>query len=397
MPPMMSGTPHDPPPPKSLSASIWAPQPQEPGIFGAQHRNHQQNHQDLNHQSQTLVQVQVQRQVPSQAQTQAQLHAHSHSLLQLNASQQPLQPSLQPQQPLQSPLQPQQSLQSPLQSSLQPQSHQQPSLQQPLSRTPYTLHPAPPSPTGPARHLHNAQHPQGHLSRAPMGWRLHPQPAPEELLRDQGQFGHQGQVDGGLGSAHEPINFLSLLHPASSPPYGLFVERIIRASDQQASIFLQQKLKAVDAEERGKIVDAICARGFEMMAHRFGNWAVQRCLEAALAPDERRKMARCMRGRVVELATNSYGCHVLQKALDCEEEDIRLLIVSELLLGDPAQTLLDKHASHVWSKSSGRLYLGPRIGPPRAWLILALLKADKDQRTLPYDCIRGHNCHAARM
>ena len=56
-------------------------------------------------------------------------------------------------------------------------------------------------------------------------------------------------------------------------------------------------------------------------------------------------------GRIVELATNCYGCHVLQKALDCEE-DIRLLIVSELLLGDPAQTLINKHASHVWSKVS---------------------------------------------
>jgi hypothetical protein len=56
-------------------------------------------------------------------------------------------------------------------------------------------------------------------------------------------------------------------------------------------------------------------------------------------------------GRVVELATNCYGCHVLQKALDCEE-DVRLLIVSELLLGDPAQTLVNKHASHVWSKVS---------------------------------------------
>ena len=55
------------------------------------------------------------------------------------------------------------------------------------------------------------------------------------------------------------------------------------------------------------------------------------------------------RGRVVDLATNCYGCHALQKALDCEE-DIRLLIVSELLLGDPAQTLVNKHASHVWSK-----------------------------------------------
>ncbi|KAL0567481.1 meiotic PUF protein 1 [Marasmius crinis-equi] len=147
----------------------------------------------------------------------------------------------------------------------------------------------------------------------------------------------------------QPINFLSLLHPSSSPPYHSFVARIIKSSDQQASIFLQQKLKVADAGERSKIVDAICARGFEMMAHRFGNWAVQRCLEAASSADERKKIVMCMRGRVVELATNCYGCHVLQKALDCEE-DIRLLIVSELLLGDPAQTLVNKHASHVWSK-----------------------------------------------
>ncbi|OBZ78979.1 Meiotic coiled-coil protein 2 [Grifola frondosa] len=149
--------------------------------------------------------------------------------------------------------------------------------------------------------------------------------------------------------AHEPINFLSLLHPSSAPPYHLFVARIIKSSDQQASIFLQQKLKVADAEERAKIVDAICAKGFEMMAHRFGNWAVQRCLEATASVEERRKIVACMRGRVVELATNCYGCHVLQKALDCEEE-VRLLIVSELLLGDPAQTLVNKHASHVWSK-----------------------------------------------
>ncbi|KAJ3739338.1 armadillo-type protein [Lentinula detonsa] len=147
----------------------------------------------------------------------------------------------------------------------------------------------------------------------------------------------------------QPINFLSLLHPSSSPPYHSFVSRIIKSSDQQASIFLQQKLKVADVAERAKIVDSICARGFEMMAHRFGNWAVQRCLEAASTAEERKKIASCMRGRIVELATNCYGCHVLQKALDCEE-DIRLLIVSELLLGDPAQTLVNKHASHVWSK-----------------------------------------------
>ena len=66
----------------------------------------------------------------------------------------------------------------------------------------------------------------------------------------------------------QPINFLSLLHPSSSPPYEQFVSRIIKSSDQQASIFLQQKLKVADVDERAKIIDAICARGYEMMAHR---------------------------------------------------------------------------------------------------------------------------------
>jgi pumilio RNA-binding family len=46
------------------------------------------------------------------------------------------------------------------------------------------------------------------------------------------------------------------------------VARIIKSSDQQASIFLQQKLKVADLDERHKIVDAICVRGFEMMSHR---------------------------------------------------------------------------------------------------------------------------------
>ncbi|KAH9965138.1 ARM repeat-containing protein [Lactifluus volemus] len=173
--------------------------------------------------------------------------------------------------------------------------------------------------------------------------------AEESSVPSQKAVSSSPQGSQGMLQGNEPINFLSLLHPSSSPPYHLFVSRIIKSSDQQASIFLQQKLKIADSGERAKIIDAICARGFEMMAHRFGNWAVQRCLEAASSIDERRKIVQCMRGRIVELACNCYGCHVLQKALDCEEE-VRLLIVSELLLGDPAQTLVNKHASHVWSK-----------------------------------------------
>ena len=91
----------------------------------------------------------------------------------------------------------------------------------------------------------------------------------------------------------------------------------MRSSDQQASIFLQQKLKVADAAERSNIVDAISLKGFEMMTNRFGNWCCQRVWEY---PEERSKLVSCMRGRVVEIATNCYGTHVLQKALDCDDD-----------------------------------------------------------------------------
>ncbi|KAJ7742374.1 hypothetical protein B0H14DRAFT_3515101 [Mycena olivaceomarginata] len=46
-------------------------------------------------------------------------------------------------------------------------------------------------------------------------------------------------------------------------------------------------------KERMRIIDAICARGGEMMMHRY------RCLEVATGPDERRKNVACMRGHIV--------------------------------------------------------------------------------------------------
>ncbi|KAJ7820849.1 hypothetical protein B0H14DRAFT_3735241 [Mycena olivaceomarginata] len=100
----------------------------------------------------------------------------------------------------------------------------------------------------------------------------------------------------------------------------------------------------------------------------FGNWAVQRCLEAATGPEERRKIVACMQyvicpllssSRIIEFAKNCYGYYVLQKALDCKEEEVCLMMVSELLQSDPATTLVNKHASHVWNH-------GALVGPTGA-------------------------------
>jgi hypothetical protein len=59
-----------------------------------------------------------------------------------------------------------------------------------------------------------------------------------------------------------------------------------------------------------------------MIAHRFGNWTVQRCLEVASMTEARRKIVKCMNGRIVELAMNCYGCNVLTKALDSKWDPV---------------------------------------------------------------------------
>jgi hypothetical protein len=66
----------------------------------------------------------------------------------------------------------------------------------------------------------------------------------------------------------QPLNFLQLLQPNARPPYPLLVARIVRKADQQASIFIQQKLKNAPTEERSRIVDAIVERGLEMMVSK---------------------------------------------------------------------------------------------------------------------------------
>ncbi|KAJ7333958.1 hypothetical protein DFH08DRAFT_814028 [Mycena albidolilacea] len=103
--------------------------------------------------------------------------------------------------------------------------------------------------------------------------------------------------------------------------------------------------QAAGPEDRTRIVDAIWAAPIG-----FSNDAVQRCLEAATGPEERRQIVACMRGRIVALPMHCNGPR------PSEPEGTRLR--GESLLADcvraalaaPATPLVNKHASHMWSK-----------------------------------------------
>ncbi|KAJ7928188.1 hypothetical protein B0H13DRAFT_2549657 [Mycena leptocephala] len=161
-----------------------------------------------------------------------------------------------------------------------------------------------------------------------------------------------------------------LLYRSSVVRLDLHIEIILMRIAQLCAVFPltlrcydRMSFLGAGPEERARIVDAICARRGKTKMHRrvpflssslfalrcsspraalgFRNWAVQRFLEATTSPEGHLKIVVCIR-YVICLPP-----FLFPKALECEEE-VCLLIVSELLRGDPATMLVNKHVSHVW-------------------------------------------------
>jgi Pumilio-family RNA binding repeat len=126
------------------------------------------------------------------------------------------------------------------------------------------------------------------------------------------------------------------------------VEKIVRANDQQSSILMQQKIKSVDRVEKVRMCDSIVNSCEELMTNRFGNFLVQRVLEHG-TPEQILQVASTIRGRVVPLSMDAFGCHVIQKAFDTVPEDFKIVMVRELLSAIP-ETVKHRYACHVWQK-----------------------------------------------
>jgi hypothetical protein len=103
------------------------------------------------------------------------------------------------------------------------------------------------------------------------------------------------------------------------------------------------------------------------MINRFGNFLVQRCFEhgtqeqvsfdldtRSLLSGTNRKhqviaIAGAIRGNVLNLSMDAFGCHVIQKAFDAVPEDYKATMVHELLRRIP-ETVIHRYACHVWQK-----------------------------------------------
>ena len=149
-------------------------------------------------------------------------------------------------------------------------------------------------------------------------------------------------------SPMEPINYRRLLDRSVTCNWKYIVDKIVCNNDQQASIFLQQKLKIGTVEQKYEIIEAIVAQAYPLMVNRFGNFLVQRCFEHG-TPEQIIAIANSIRGNTLSLSMDAFGCHVVQKAFDAVPEDYKAIMVHELLRRIP-ETVIHRYACHVWQK-----------------------------------------------
>lgn len=164
------------------------------------------------------------------------------------------------------------------------------------------------------------------------------------------------------------VNYRALLSGDTECDYEYFIRRITKHNDQQASIFLQQKLKQsalaqsaggeknepAETRHTGKprkaITKLVIDLSWELMTNRFGNFLVSRAIEHATS-GERLELAKRIAGHIVTLAQDTFATHCLQKMIDVDEEGenrIRKMISEELL--QKKETVTHKSAGHVWAR-----------------------------------------------
>ncbi|KAI8096223.1 armadillo-type protein [Halteromyces radiatus] len=134
----------------------------------------------------------------------------------------------------------------------------------------------------------------------------------------------------------------------SNTDWDTLVNRILKSTDQQASIYLQQRLKTCTLDQKQDIFKAVHREAYALMTNRFGNFLVQRLFELG-TPEQIHALAQSMVGHVITLTCEPFGCHVVQKALDSVDENMKAKLVTELFERIP-DTIVHKSACHVWQK-----------------------------------------------
>lgn len=84
------------------------------------------------------------------------------------------------------------------------------------------------------------------------------------------------------------------------------------AGDQQGSRFLQEKIPTANSDDRQRVFDEIMVDANALMVDVFGNYVVQQLFEHGTMV-QKKLLAGKMKGHVVQLSTQLYGCRCVQE------------------------------------------------------------------------------------
>ncbi|XP_051954767.1 pumilio homolog 2-like isoform X4 [Xyrauchen texanus] len=122
------------------------------------------------------------------------------------------------------------------------------------------------------------------------------------------------------------------------------------SQDQHGSRFIQQKLERATPAERQMVFGEILQAAYQLMTDVFGNYVIQKFFEFG-SIDQKLALASRIRGHVLPLALQMYGCRVIQKALESISSDQQVIsdIVRELD-GHVLKCVKDQNGNHVVQK-----------------------------------------------
>ena len=79
--------------------------------------------------------------------------------------------------------------------------------------------------------------------------------------------------------------------------------------------FIQQKLERATPTEKTMVFNEILTAAYSLMTDVFGNYVIQKFFEFG-SQEQKQTLAQRLRGHVLPLALQMYGCRVIQKALE---------------------------------------------------------------------------------
>lgn len=125
------------------------------------------------------------------------------------------------------------------------------------------------------------------------------------------------------------------------------------AGDQQGSRFLQEKIPTANSDDRQRVFEEIMVDANALMVDVFGNYVVQQLFEHGTMV-QKKLLAGKMKGHVVQLSTQLYGCRCVQEVSEnVSQDDPRL---ANSILDRLLNIFLSNSRSNLQAKSSRKSF-----------------------------------------